>query len=724
MNMASRHNQRRPEIPPADTSAERASIEFGESEDAVVLTLGARRDLLGEFALVPGARAWGRTGRWLVAANPTTAKRLREITGRNPGIVVSDAVHAWLSDAARWSGTLTIELLDGEPNIVAHTRSGDTPEALTHGPVPLTPASLRAVSDAITDHPDATMSGELAAARTWLASYPHADRIPAAELSVEAKRGVATLVVEPIWNAAAPTAFRARTDPMLRLHRHDDPNATVLPVDVWTAEQLAALIGEQRLAVTDEAAERLADVLRGSEERERIAALSRAHDAELEVPGPHGDLMPFQRAGVAYLLERRRAFLADEQGLGKTVQALATAQAAGAFPLVVICPASLKLNWQREARTWLPQRQTTVVDGGGRRNLVGAEIIVLNYEIVHRHIEALAALKPGMLALDEAHYVKSPQAARTKAVLELCERLPEDTMRVALTGTPIVNHPGELAPQLAAIGRLSEFGSIASFERRYSGTRTRRELHERLRSSCYVRRLKQEVLTQLPEKRRAIVTMPLDNEPAYRKAERSFIEWLREQAVDGVDQLTPALRSQAIVKLTALRRLAAEGKLAAALSWISDFVASDERLLVFAHHRSIQAAVVDQFPDCARILGTDGLAVREENVRRFQAVDGPQLCVCSMEAASHGFTLTAASDVAFLELAWTPAKHDQAEDRVHRIGQEQSVTAWYLLAADTIDERIARLLDDKRAVVDSLTDGTDAPAQALVGALLAELAAG
>jgi SWI/SNF-related matrix-associated actin-dependent regulator 1 of chromatin subfamily A len=177
------------------------------------------------------------------------------------------------------------------------------------------------------------------------------------------------------------------------------------------------------------------------------------------------------------------------------------------------------------------------------------------------------------------------------------------------------------------------------------------------------------------------------------------------------------------VKLNALRHVAAQGKLAAAVEWIESFVESDERLVVFAHHRDIQASLLESFPDAARILGSDTLAERDENVQRFQADDGPHLCICSLEAASHGFTLTAAASVAFVELGWTPAKHEQAEDRVHRIGQERHVTAWYLLAADTIDERIAALIDHKRAVVGSVTDGTAGADAAVIDRLLRELAA-
>ncbi len=435
--------------------------------------------------------------------------------------------------------------------------------------------------------------------------------------------------------------------------------------------------------------------------------------------------MPFQRAGVAYALERRRVFVADEQGLGKTIQALATIQADLAFPTVVVCPASLKLNWVREANRWLPGRSAVNVSGRGRaRELDEADIVVVNYEVVHAHLGDLAAIEPRALILDESHYVKNPQARRTRAVIDLAERLGPDALRLALTGTPVVNHPAELASQLRALDRLSEYGSAGSFRVRYGTGVARRRLHERLRSSCYLRRRKEEVLEQLPAKRRAVVAVPIDNGREYRRAERDFIQWLRERVAEGEAGLPASDRGLALVKLTALRRLAARGKLTAALEWIETFRESEEKLVLFAHHRDIQEAVIERFGDCARILGSDPPAERDANVQRFQAGDGPQLCVCSLEVAAHGFTLTAAANVAFLELGWTPAKHDQAEDRLHRIGQTRSVTAWYLLAAETIDERIAALLEAKEAVVDSLTDGGEEVSSTLVAELIGGYAEG
>ena len=197
----------------------------------------------------------------------------------------------------------------------------------------------------------------------------------------------------------------------------------------------------------------------------------------------------------------------------------------------------------------------------------------------------------------------------------------------------MVNRPAELASQLRALDRLARVRHGGQLHDAATRTDTsRRRLHERLRSSCYLRRRKDDVLEQLPDKRRAVVTVPLDNEAEYRRAERDFIRWLREQIdEDGTGRVAAGRRAEALVKMTALRRLAAEGKLAAALAWIDDFRESEEKLVVFAHHRDIQAAVIERFPDSARIVGADSMEEREANVRRFQADDGPELCVCSLE---------------------------------------------------------------------------------------------
>jgi SNF2 family DNA or RNA helicase len=177
------------------------------------------------------------------------------------------------------------------------------------------------------------------------------------------------------------------------------------------------------------------------------------------------------------------------------------------------------------------------------------------------------------------------------------------------------------------------------------------------------------------------------------------------------------------VRLNALKLLAARGKLAAALTWIHDFCASGERLVVFARHREIQRRVLDRFPHALHILGADSAVQRDRALASFQLPDRPdnQLIVCSLEVAGQGLTLTRSSNVAFLELDWTPARHEQAEDRCHRIGQRDAVNAYYLLAAHTVDESIAALLERKRAVIGAVTDGRREDDAGVVEALVREL---
>jgi hypothetical protein len=192
----------------------------------------------------------------------------------------------------------------------------------------------------------------------------------------------------------------------------------------------------------------------------------------------------------------------------------------------------------------------------------------------------------------------------------------------------------------------------------------------------------------------------------YRLAEADLKAWLRTLHLDPRTleaKVAAALRAEQLARCNYLRRLSAKGKLHAAITWIEDFVASGEPLVVFAHHREVQQALGERFPGVAHVLGGDDLHARAAAVDDFQRPDGPELIVCSLQAASQGITLVRASNVAFLELDWTPARHDQAEDRCHRIGQRDAVTAYYLLASQTIDEMA--VLQRKRAVIDAVTDG-------------------
>jgi SNF2 family DNA or RNA helicase len=357
-----------------------------------------------------------------------------------------------------------------------------------------------------------------------------------------------------------------------------------------------------------------------------------------------------------------------------------------------------------------------------------ADLTILNYEIVAHHRDALLRTRPKALILDEAHYCKNPRAKRTQALRRLSVAMEPGALRVALTGTPVMNRPEEIVPQLRILGRLDEFGSGAQLKRRFQGMDAEERLHWHLRRHCFVRRLKRDVLPQLPDKRQVVVPMALDNAEEYKLAERDVIAWLREQPLDLSEldaKISAALRAERLAQLNTLKRLAARGKLSAAVSWIHDFLEHDEPLVVFSHHEEVQAELLRRFPDAGHLLGKDSAQARDETVRAYQDGTGHPLLICSTLVAGQGITLTRASNVAFVELEWTPALHDQAEDRCHRIGQHDAVTAWYLLAAGTIDERIAELLQAKRAIVGAVTDGRrDEGDAGLVGEVIRALHGG
>jgi superfamily II DNA or RNA helicase len=493
------------------------------------------------------------------------------------------------------------------------------------------------------------------------------------------------------------------------------------------------------------------------EAAERAVAESRAEDAEVEVAGLGGTLMPFQRAGVAYAVRAKRCIIADEMGLGKTVQALAAIHHACSYPALVICPASLKLNWQREASRWLPGKVAAVLTLEHYDWALRADVTVLNYDVLARHARscrfpkedpeptckgcalllALRARGYKALVVDEMHYVKNFKANRTAAVKYLAKQVP---MRLGLTGTPVLNRPQELISPLGILGRLEDMGGFWHFAKRYCGAYQDKygwnmtgaanlgELNDRLRASCFVRRRKADVLKELPAKRRAMVPVDIDNRAEYDRVEADVIGWCGARAAADAGfqasiahlseperrRLTAdhrasseyrAAQAETLVRIEALKQVAAAGKVAAVVEWVGAMLETDEKLVLFATHRDIQRRLLAEFPKAARIFGDDDAATRQANVDRFQRDDDCRLIICSLAAAGVGLTLTAASNVAFVEFGWTPAAHDQAEDRCHRIGQTDSVTAWYLAAGGTIDDHILQLVNKKRTVVDAATDG-------------------
>jgi SWI/SNF-related matrix-associated actin-dependent regulator 1 of chromatin subfamily A len=717
-----------------------------------ILIAAERAGLARVLVAQAGLRALeGPAGTLGLAAVEHDAERLAELLDHIEDVSVDPRVTTWLTRARTWRGNVEVHgpseapvflLLGDERRLprLLRERATSAPAGVS---VPLTLESWR-----LMDGLDAWIGP---AAKRCVAAIEDGRSAPPAVLERSSVHEEGTFVLAAGHDPSLLQGFvalRGALEPAGR--RGDSREHSQLPAlraDPFCVPQLDGFLADGEVWVEPDALTLLQEIREQHARAAGLVALSGATDAPLHIAGLGGELKPFQRAGVSYLLARRRAFLADEQGLGKTIEALAAVEAARAYPAVVVCPASLKLNWLRELEHWLPQRSTCALSGNGagavRRDaevtaadldapatdddVPTADITVVNYDIVAARLHELCALQPRALVLDESHYCKNAAAKRTQAVQRLSAVVPRDGLVLALSGTPVTNRPAELISQLRILGRLEEFGSGARFGQRFRGADAHLRLHWHLRARCFVRRLKADVLPQLPAKTRAIVPVELDNEAEYRLAEHDLVAWLRSQPLDLREldaKVAAALRAERLVRCNALKLLAARGKLAAALAWIHDFCSSGERLVVFAGHREVQRAVLARFPAALHILGEDSAAARDAALQTFQAREASaenQLIVCSIEVAGHGLTLTRSSNVAFLELAWTPAKHDQAEDRCHRIGQQDAVNAYYLLAAGSIDETISALLERKRAVIGAVTDGREEDEGGVLDALVREL---
>lgn len=444
----------------------------------------------------------------------------------------------------------------------------------------------------------------------------------------------------------------------------------------------------------------------------RATELPTANGAELPVPSGL-EYLPFQRAGIAYALRRRSTLIADEMGLGKTVQAIGWLNAsANVHTALIVCPASLKLNWRRECEKWLTREAAVTVF-----------VLIVNYE-------QLSKLHDGaydVVILDEAHYIKNPKAARSKLAMALAKRAKHV---LCLTGTPIMNKPVELWSLLQILdpetwdppgtikGRAVGAGEGAGFFRfakRYcdahqeqvarnktvwvfDGHSNLAELNERLRATVMVRRLKADVLVELPAKRRIILTIP----SACKDGER----WLGD-CPDDYEEMTRRVAAIPFTEWSQTRHEQGMSKVDAAVEHIANALESGSaKIIVFAHHKDVMDALREKLAGygVVSLTGEDSATQRDESVTRFQSDPSCRVFVGSLKAAGVGLTLTAASHVVFVEASPVPADMSQAEDRAHRIGQRESVLVEVLVLEGSIDARMMALVQAKQAVADLALD--------------------
>jgi SNF2 family DNA or RNA helicase len=481
---------------------------------------------------------------------------------------------------------------------------------------------------------------------------------------------------------------------------------------------------------------------------------------------PGLELMPHQGRLLAAAAGGHRTFLlADEPGLGKTAQALLAAQAVGAYPLLCVVPNVVKTNWAREAARWTPSRSVTVVHGDGETIDGFADIVVVNYEVLDRHVGWMATHGFRGMIVDEAHFIKNAKSQRSQHVREIADLIRQRVARplmMALTGTPLINDIDDFRPIWQFLGWIEEKTpgpQLMSALEATGFTPADLDFYPAARQAVIdlgiVRRRKVDVASEIPARR--IADLPVELDPAaarsIRRAERELALRLVQrydaavaaraersgETVEGIDhelvrrvagwELADGGESSSGENVFAMVRRIGRAKATLAADYAAQLARNAGKVVFFAKHIDVMDSATELLESrgisCASVRGGQTSAVRRRNIDAFVNDPDVQVVICSLTAAGVGLNLQVASNVVLAELSWTNAEQTQAIDRVHRIGQTEPVTAWRIIAAQTIDAKIASLIDAKAGLAAQALDGsgeevassTDVQLEALVALL-------
>lgn len=451
-----------------------------------------------------------------------------------------------------------------------------------------------------------------------------------------------------------------------------------------------------------------------------------------ELAVPHGlkvEPYPYQLQGIARGLQLKRFMNTDEPGLGKTLQSIATINLANAFPCLVICPSSLKINWEREWHKFTDKKAMVLSDSVRDTwsffwNTGMYQVFIVNYESLKKyfvqHIKASQKLTLRDITfrenihlfksviIDESHRCKSSATQQAKFVKGISEG---KEWRIELTGTPVVNRPKDLIAQLSILGKMEEFGGYKYFIQRYcSGpneSSNLKELNFMLWEKAMFRREKSMVLKDLPDKIRQVMSCDITNRKEYKEAERDLIQYLIKYKEADDEKIQKALKGEVMVRINILRQISARGKVREVVEFVKDFQEEGQKIVLFCSLHEVVDQLKKHFPNAVSVTGREDSKQKQAAVDAFQRNPKTNIIICSIRAAGVGLTLTAASNVAFVEFPWTYADCCQCEDRCHRIGQKDSVTAYYFLGKNTIDEKVYKIIQLKKGIANAVTGATD-----------------
>ena len=483
--------------------------------------------------------------------------------------------------------------------------------------------------------------------------------------------------------------------------------------------------------------------------------------SSLHAPGGL-ELMPHQARVIAAAAAGHRTFLlADEPGLGKTAQALLAAQAANAYPLLVVVPNVVKTNWAREVSRWTPLHSATVIHGNGDTIDGFADIVIVNYEVLDRHVGWIGDLGFRGMVVDEAHFIKNKSSQRSQHVLELSERLRARVGRpllMALTGTPLINDIEDFRAIWQFLGWIDDKKPLGELMHALEETGLTPEDPGFYRAArkCVVdlgivRRRKVDVAADIPARRIADLPVELDDAVgrSIREAERGLAlrmvrqyetaiarrksppvgsgidhDLVRKIAVSERKDTTTTKRGENVF---AMMRRIGQAKAGLAADYAAQLARSAGKVVFFAKHIDVLDAAEEVFAKqgirFSSIRGDQTSTARQKHIDNFVNDPDVTIAVCSLLAAGVGINLQVASNIVLAELSWTDAEQTQAIDRSHRIGQTEPVTAWRIIAAQTIDARIAELIDSKAGLAANALDGADVQGSASADVQLEALVA-
>ena len=427
---------------------------------------------------------------------------------------------------------------------------------------------------------------------------------------------------------------------------------------------------------------------------ERIE-MSRAIDTNIKLKKPQGlkfDYFNFQKAGIVFGINNKNVLIADDMGLGKTVQAIGILNQLESFGTVlIVCPKTPMLNWRNELKTWLIEDREIIICNSKIDVKNDNKIYIINYDILAKvNID-----KVDVLIADEVHYAKNKTAQRSKTFYKI-----KTNRKIYLSGTPIMNRPSEIYHIIKSLDK-DVFGTQFEFWKRYcdlketkwgkdySGASNLEELNYKLRSSVMIRRMKDEVLKDMPDKIRQVIKF---------EGNKKLIE---QEMMLYSSAKNENFKPSSMADIIKLRQEIAIKKIPQILDYVNDTLENESKLIIFAHHKEVIETLERELSKEHEVVKIDGSVSQEDRqnaVDRFQKGTA-NIFIGSIRACSEAITLTASNHVIFAEIDWTPGKNIQAEDRAYRIGQKNTVNITYLVYENSVDEYILNTNITKEEVI-------------------------